>query len=165
MSDSVRPRRRQPTRLLCPWDSPGKNTGVGCHCLLQCMRVKNESEVAQLCPTQLCLTPVWFSDSQNVNIHSCHLLFDYFQFALIHEPNIPGSYAILLFTALDFTSITSHIHNWVLFLLWVHRFILSGVIFPLITGSILGTYRPGKFIFQCRIFLPIHAVHGILKAR
>ena len=35
----------------CPWDSPGKNTGVGCHCLLQCMRVKSESEVAQSCPT------------------------------------------------------------------------------------------------------------------
>ena len=51
MSDSVRPHRRQPTRLPHPWDSPGKNTGVGCHFLLQCMQVKSESEVAQLCPT------------------------------------------------------------------------------------------------------------------
>ena len=51
MSDSVRPHRWQPTRLLCPWDSPGKNTGVGCHCLLQCMKVKSESEVAQSCWT------------------------------------------------------------------------------------------------------------------
>ena len=51
MSDSVRPHRRQPTRLLCPWDSPGKNTGVGCHFLLQWMRVKSESEVAQSYPT------------------------------------------------------------------------------------------------------------------
>ena len=50
MSDSVRPHRRQPTRMPCPWDSPGKNTGVGCHFLLQCMKVKSESEVAQLCP-------------------------------------------------------------------------------------------------------------------
>ena len=41
----------QPTRLPCPWDSPGKNTGVGCHFRLQCMKVKNESEVAQSCPT------------------------------------------------------------------------------------------------------------------
>ena len=49
--DSVRPHRRQPTRLLCFWDSPGKNTGVSCHFLLQCMKVKSESEVAQLCPT------------------------------------------------------------------------------------------------------------------
>ena len=51
MSDSVRPQRQQPTRLLRPWDSPGKNTGVGCHFLLQCMKVKSESEVAQSCPT------------------------------------------------------------------------------------------------------------------
>ena len=47
MSNSVRPHRWQPTRLLCPWDSPGKNTGVGCHFLLQCMKVKSESKVAQ----------------------------------------------------------------------------------------------------------------------
>ena len=51
MSDSVWPHRQHPTRLLCPWDSPGKNTGVGCHFLLQCMKVKSESEVAQSCPT------------------------------------------------------------------------------------------------------------------
>ena len=51
MSDSVRPHRRQPTRLPHPWDSPGKNTGVGCHFLLQCMKVKSESEVAQSCQT------------------------------------------------------------------------------------------------------------------
>ena len=51
MSDSVQLHRRQPTRLLCPWDSLGKNTGVGCHFLLQCMKVKSESEVAQSCRT------------------------------------------------------------------------------------------------------------------
>ena len=51
MSDSVRPHRRQPTRLCRPWDSQGKNTGVGCHFLLQRMKVKSESEVAQSCPT------------------------------------------------------------------------------------------------------------------
>ena len=51
MSNSVRPHRRQPTRLPRPWDSPGKNTGVGCHFLLQCMKVKSESEVVQSCPT------------------------------------------------------------------------------------------------------------------
>ena len=51
MSDPVRPHRWQPTRLPCPWDSPGKNTGVGCHFFLQCMKVKSESEVAQSCPT------------------------------------------------------------------------------------------------------------------
>ena len=51
MSDSVWPQRRQPTRLCRPWDSSGKNTGVGCHFLLQCMKVKSESEVTQSCPT------------------------------------------------------------------------------------------------------------------
>ena len=43
--------RQQPTRLPRPWDSPGKNPGVGCHFLLQCMKVKSESEVAQSFPT------------------------------------------------------------------------------------------------------------------
>ena len=51
MSNSVRPHRRQPTRLRRPWDSAGKNTGVGCHFLLQCVKVKSEREVAQSCPT------------------------------------------------------------------------------------------------------------------
>ena len=51
MSNSVRPHRRQPTRLPRPWDSLGKNTGVGCHSLLQCMKVKSESEVVQSCLT------------------------------------------------------------------------------------------------------------------
>ena len=51
VSGSVWPHRRQPTSLPRPWDSPGKNTGVGCHFLLQCMKVKRESEVYQSCPT------------------------------------------------------------------------------------------------------------------
>ena len=51
VSDSVRPHRWQPTRLPHPCDSPGKNAGVGCHFLLQCMKVKSEGEVAQSCPT------------------------------------------------------------------------------------------------------------------
>ena len=51
MSDSVRPHRWQPTRLPRPWDSPDKNIGVGCHFLLQCMKVKSESKVAQSYPT------------------------------------------------------------------------------------------------------------------
>ena len=50
-SDSVQPHRWQPTRLPHPWDSPGKNSGVGCHFLLQCIKVKSVSEVAQSCPT------------------------------------------------------------------------------------------------------------------
>ena len=60
MSDSVWPQRQQPTMLHCPWGSPDKNTGVACHFLLQCMKVKSESEVAQvvyLKVTESCLTP------------------------------------------------------------------------------------------------------------
>ena len=53
---TLRPHRRQLTRLPRPWDSPGKNTGVGCHFLLQCMKVKSESEVAQSCLT--CIDPM-----------------------------------------------------------------------------------------------------------
>ena len=55
MSDSVRPHRRKPTRLPCPWDSPGKNTGVGCHFLLQCMKVK--VKVKSLSRVRLLATP------------------------------------------------------------------------------------------------------------
>ena len=51
MSDSVQPHRQQPTSLPRPWDSQGKNTGVGCHFLRQCLKVKSESEVAQSCLT------------------------------------------------------------------------------------------------------------------
>ena len=91
--------------------------------------------------------------------------FDHFQLALMHGPNIPGSYAILLFTALDLTSITSHIHSWVLFLVWLHLFTLSGVVSPLFSSSILGTYPPGEFLFHCLIFLPFHTVCGVPKAR
>ena len=62
----MRPHRRQPTRLPCHWDSPGKNTGVGCHFLLQCMKVKSESEVAQSCPT-LCNPMDWSLPGSSVH--------------------------------------------------------------------------------------------------
>ena len=91
-----------------------------------------------------------------------------FQFTSIHGPNIPGSYAILLFTASDLASITSHIHNWVLFSLWLHLFILSRVISPLISSRILGTYRPGEFIFQCHLiffFFDSLRPHGLQPTR
>ena len=68
VSDSVRPHKRQPTRLCRPLDSPGKNTEVGCHFLLQCMKVKSESEVAQfvyLKVIQSCPTP---SDSMDCSL-------------------------------------------------------------------------------------------------
>ena len=58
-----------------------------------------------------------------------------------------------------------HTHSWVLFLLWLHPFVLSGVISPLSSSSISGTYQPGEFPFQYPIILPFHTVHGVLKAR
>ena len=81
MSDSVRPHRRQPTRLRRPWESPGKNTGVVCHFLLQCMEVKSESEVVQSCPTLRdpmdCSPPgssvPWDSPGKNTGV-GCHAL-------------------------------------------------------------------------------------------
>ena len=94
-----------------------------------------------------------------------HLLFDHFQFTLILGPNILNSYVILFFTAPDFTCITSHIHHWALFLLWHSLFTLSVTISLLSSSSMLGTSKPGEFIFQCTIFLPSHTVHGVLKAR
>ena len=72
---------------------------------------------------------------------------------------------ILFFSVSGFTSITSHIHSWVLFSLWPRLFIVSGIISPFFSSSILGTYQPGEFIFQYHIFLPFYAVHGVLKGR
>ena len=66
VSDFVPRHRRQPTRLPHPWDSPGKNTGVGCHFLLQCMKMKSESEVAQSCPTLFFWNPLAFSMIQQI---------------------------------------------------------------------------------------------------
>ena len=63
ISDSLQPHRPQPTRLLCPQNSPGKNIGVGCHFLLLCMKVKSESEVAQSCLT--------LSDSMGFSRQEC----------------------------------------------------------------------------------------------
>ena len=77
--------------------------------------------------------------------------------------NLAGD-SILFFTASDLASLTSHIHNWI-FLLWLHPFILSGVISPLISSSILGPYQFWEFLFKYPIILPFHTVHGVLKAR
>ena len=100
MSDSVRPHRRQPTRLPPPWDSPSKNTGVGCHCL-QYMKVKSESEVAHSCPTQQphglqptrLLCP-WDFLGKSTGV-GCHCLLQIF------------TYLIILLTSLIFTYLLS----------------------------------------------------------
>ena len=67
-------------------------------------------------------------------------------------------------SALNFASITNHIHDWPLFSLWFYLFILSRAISPLYSSSLLWNYWSGEFIFQCPIFFPFHTVHGILKA-
>ena len=74
MSDSVRPHRWQPTRLPHPWDSPGKNTGVGYHFLLHCMKVKSQSEVAQSCPTLSNLMDYSLPDSSVHGIFQARVL-------------------------------------------------------------------------------------------
>ena len=86
MSDSVRPHRQQPTRLHHPWDSPGKNTGMGCHFLLQCMKVKSESEIAQwphgLQPTRL-LRP-WDFPGKSTGV-VCHCLLQLCSFHMLER--------------------------------------------------------------------------------
>ena len=106
---------------------------------------------------------------------SKHLLISWLQTSsavILEPPKIKSdtvspsiSHEMMLFIASDLAFITSHIHNWVLFLLWLHPFILSGVISPLISSSILGTYWPAEFLFHYPIILRFHTVHGVLKAR
>ena len=74
MSDSVRPHRQEPIRFCHPWDSPGKNTGVGCHFLLQWMKVKSESEVVQSCPTLRDLVDCSLSGSSVHGIFQARIL-------------------------------------------------------------------------------------------
>ena len=125
-----------------------------------------------LLPTVVDIMVIWvkFTHSSPFFVHwflkcRCSLLASPVWPLPIHGPNIPGSYVILFFITSKFPSITSHIHSWVLFLFWLCLFILSQVISPLFSSSILGTYWPGEFVFQCPIFLPFHTVHGVFKAR
>ena len=76
---------------------------------------------------------------------------------------VPMQYCSLQHWTLLLSPVTST--SGVLFLLWLHPFILSGVISPLISCSILGTYQPGELLFQYPISWPFHTVHGVLKAR
>ena len=93
VSDSVRPHRRQPTRLPRPWDSPGKNTEVGSHFLLQCMKVKSESEVAQS-PSriQLFVTPWTAAHQASLSLTNTQSLPKFMSIASV----VPSSHLILL---------------------------------------------------------------------
>ena len=107
MSNSVQPHRRQPTRLPCPWDSPGKNTGVGCHFLLQCMKVESESEVAQSC-----LTP---SDPMDCSLpgSSVHVIFQarVLEWGAIASQVIDVWISILIF-------LNNHVHHIIITTFW-----------------------------------------------
>ena len=69
------------------------------------------------------------------------------------------------YCSLQHQTLTSHIHNWVLFLHWLSLFVFSWAISPFFCSSIFSTYQVGEFIFQCHNSLPFHTVHGVLKAR
>ena len=76
---TLQPHRRQPTRLPRPWDSPGKNTGVGCHFRVQCMKAKSQSEVAQSCPTPsdpMDFSLPWDLPGKSTGV-GCHCLFHF----------------------------------------------------------------------------------------
>ena len=107
------------------------------------------SSVAQSCPT-LC-NPM---DCSMPGLPVHHQLLEFTKLMSI-ESMMPSNHCILCRSLLLPPSI----------LPWLHLFILSEVISPLISSSILGTYQPGEFIFQCPIFLPVHTVDGVLKAR
>ena len=87
---------------------------------------------------------------QCYNVHSYQLLFDHFQFTLIHSPIF---YAGLFFTALDYTFTTRNIYNWASFLPWLSLFSPSGAISLILSSSVLDTYQPGRFMVQCHILL------------
>ena len=117
MSDSVRPQRLQPTRLPCPWGSPGKNTGVGCHFLLQCRKVKSESEVAQSCPTLAtpCTTAQqaprpWGSPGKSTGV-GCHCLLQVAYKLLKIEVIFHPSFPMLIFSGNTSTANTTSINS------------------------------------------------------
>ena len=145
MSDSVRPHRRQPTRLPRPWDSPGKNTGVGCHFLRQCMKVKSEREVAQSCPTLRDPMDCSLPDSSAHGIFQARVLewgamaFSNFVFSSVYMliPNCPLPFPLVTIS---------------LFLLWVYFCFVNKFICVLFGDS---AYTRCHVIF---FFLCLHRV-------
>ena len=152
MSDSVRPQRRQPTRLPCPWDSLGKNTGVGWHFLLQCMKVKSQSEVAQSC-----LTPSDLMDCSRPG-SSVHGIFQA---------------RVLEWGAIDLTyvQIIKYIFRSNLCFL-LNKFLATFLKFQ-VSRNLSRKYRRWKWKSLSHVWLcdpmdcslPASSVHGILQAR
>ena len=138
MSDSVWPHRRQPTMLPCPWDSPGKNTGVGCHLLLQCMKVKSETKslshvllLAMSWTTAYQASPSMGFSRQSTGV-GCHCLLWMESLPIINPYTMSSAFTNLsfLFTLnwLDFVTQDFFKISWKLYLFWAHvLFILTGV--------------------------------------
>ena len=152
MSDSVRPQRRQPTRLPHPWDSPGKNTGVGCHFLLQCMKVKSKRQAAQSCPTLSdpmdCSAQAQFSPNLVLVLFST--MFLYITLCLhIHSKYATFSCVFFNFTFIILYQIIFPLNITYLKFLYEDRFISSSfhLTVPLIYFSILKN--------RCLLFSPI----------
>ena len=106
------PHRRQPTRLPHPWDSPGKNAGVGCHFLLQCMKVKSESEVTQSCPT---LSDPMDCSSPGFSVHGI------FQARVLEWGAIAFSAYIYIYTHTDLPRLTMGLHPKILNVNWKYK--------------------------------------------
>ena len=122
MSNSGRPHRRQLIQLPRPWDSLGKNTGVGCHFLLQCMKVKSESEFAQFCPTLS--NPMDYSQpgSSTHEIFQARVL-EWGSIAFSGtETEINWNRSILLFTFLKFIEIPFCYFGLIPFFFFIHSF-------------------------------------------
>ena len=140
MSDSVRPHKRQPTRLPHPWDSPGKNTGVGCHFLLQRMKVKSESEVAQSCST--------FSDPRDCSLpgSSVHGIFQ----ARVLE------WGAIAFSVNYPTLDLFHVHCWIIFHHASILYISTVVTIDNLVVFCLGPLRTVNLCVHVGIFLNIY---------
>ena len=148
MSNSVWPHRWQPTRLPCPWDSPGKNTGVGCHFLLQCMKGKSQSEVAQSCPTLSDLMDCSPPDSSIHGISQARVLewgaiaFSFLLLVIFYKPHLPSGLLGLRNDWYQFVlvliSIIQALESWIdsIFLLWdvLVKTVIFVVIWPVVVS-------------------------------
>ena len=137
------PHRWQPTRLPCPWDSPGKNTGEGCHFLLQCMKVKSQSEVAQSCPTLSDLMDCSPPDSSIHGIFQARVLelgaiaFSFLLLVIFYKPHLPSG----LFRSKKWLiPICEALASWIdyIFLLW--DVLVKTVIFVIIWPEVVGYF-------------------------
>ena len=154
VSDSVQPLWRQPTRLPRPWDSPGKNTGVGCHFLLQRMKVKSESEVAQLCPTFV--TPWTTTGQASLSIANSRSLLKLMSIESMMPFNHLIHCHLLLLLPSTFPNIRVFSDELVLYIRWPKYWSFNFNISPSNEYSGLIAFRMGR--------LDLFKVQGTLKS-